>query len=553
MENFCNNYLLIRGFIGSIDISSDLLVSFHLILEDHHFLGLLVASLVAFGLSVSLFSVIIKRCQNRIPMSIYQYILMWYKTHAEIGEAFYGSGPQLITQLVIFWRGIYQHDYETYLGSPSLALVWAWLEVFSIVMSFISLNLTSVWCNDELGPGPMVFWSAMCCCSTSIYRVFIFSIIFLIDPMLSTMVLLFLYMGIVGLHFYWGEGYASFSTAYFSLLVPVSYSQASSYKASSTSDTADVHDVGKSKFKQTYDLRRIKQVFATQMVFSLLLLIPYVLLNEVWVHGTQTSIACLPALKSRNFTYSTVMILLMIIMVNYQIYYSQARKYLNLNCMTKKSEEKQLSAQDDKISSPIASSHLGTVNPSYAGSRPDRERSTSLYEPYGTDKKIGNTASSRPCSMLYPYLSSAPATSEFGDRESYPGGRKCEDLKCETCPWIKEGPNFSNSITKKKYKLMTPATCTDKGLIYVVTCASCRKQYVGKAENSLRKVNTEHKKDIEKQGSLLGRHFGSVCGSENWSLQIIDKCPQGELARRERYWQDELTTLFPSGLNENKK
>ena len=83
-----------------------------------------------------------------------------------------------------------------------------------------------------------------------------------------------------------------------------------------------------------------------------------------------------------------------------------------------------------------------------------------------------------------------------------------------------------------------------------------RKQYVGKSEHSLREKNAEHRRDIEAQGTLLGRHFGAVCGYENWSLQIIDKCSQRELARRERYWQEELTTMFPVGLNEtneNKK
>ena len=98
----------------------------------------------------------------------------------------------------------------------------------------------------------------------------------------------------------------------------------------------------------------------------------------------------------------------------------------------------------------------------------------------------------------------------------------------------------------------------DAGKISLLTNANTsqyffRKQFVGKAEHSLREKNTEHRMDIEKQGSLLGRHFGSVCGYENWSLQIIDKCPQKELARRERYWQEELTTMFPVGLNETNE
>ena len=80
-----------------------------------------------------------------------------------------------------------------------------------------------------------------------------------------------------------------------------------------------------------------------------------------------------------------------------------------------------------------------------------------------------------------------------------------------------------------------------------------RKQYVGKTEMCLREAHLQHQKDIENQGSLLGRHFGSNCGPQNWNLQIIDKSPVDELSRRENFWLEELTTLFPLGLNETIK
>ena len=88
----------------------------------------------------------------------------------------------------------------------------------------------------------------------------------------------------------------------------------------------------------------------------------------------------------------------------------------------------------------------------------------------------GNPDSSlqRPCSMMYPYLPSAPSHNDTVDRQSFPGGRKCEDDTCVTCVWLREGPNFHSSATRKKYKFMTPATCTDTCLVYLVTCRKCR-------------------------------------------------------------------------------
>ena len=61
-----------------------------------------------------------------------------------------------------------------------------------------------------------------------------------------------------------------------------------------------------------------------------------------------------------------------------------------------------------------------------------------------------------------------------------------------------------------------------------------RKQYVGYAEENLKQRQMEHKQDIELQTTLVGRHFASVCGFDNWSLTIIDRCHPRELRRRHR-------------------
>ena len=78
------------------------------------------------------------------------------------------------------------------------------------------------------------------------------------------------------------------------------------------------------------------------------------------------------------------------------------------------------------------------------------------------------------------------------------------------------------------------------------------KQFVGSTEGNLREKNAEHRADIERQDTLLGRHFASVCGYDNWTIQIIDTCERRELTRRHRFWMDELVTRFPVGLNESQ-
>ena len=108
----CSAYLVFRFLIGILDISSDILLCVHLILEDHLFWAIAVEGWVVLAIVMSIFAVIVERCRRGVPMSPCKYILMSMKIHAEIGEAFFESGPQLVTQLMLLWSGILQHDFE---------------------------------------------------------------------------------------------------------------------------------------------------------------------------------------------------------------------------------------------------------------------------------------------------------------------------------------------------------------------------------------------------------------------------------------------------------
>ena len=91
------------------------------------------------GLLASLLAVAVQRCRHgsplpaykyllltlkvqyssTVPTSTYKYLLLLLKVHTEYGEAFFQSGPQLITQLVLFWTGVHTHDFQV----TSLVLV----------------------------------------------------------------------------------------------------------------------------------------------------------------------------------------------------------------------------------------------------------------------------------------------------------------------------------------------------------------------------------------------------------------------------------------------
>ena len=375
-------------------------------------------------------------------------------------------------------------------------------------MSFISLNFTAVRYNNEPEPKSRVFWSALCSIFTSLYRVFIISVILVLSPLISSIILISFYLVTVGLYCCWGDGSSCLPHAYYSIFLPVGHTQATSVKAGYISATSGVPESERSKINQEGFLRRIEKFFASHLFSSLLLLVPYFSYLELMLHLSpetvpvfpfhlsSESISVLPILHNRYFTHTTAIALLLMTTILYLFYYIEARKARNAartwtgmnsalivqprttSPVSSNSEPKVLVSEDVVDTSPAPSSPSRPMPSfSYAASRSDRERSASLFDP--TPSRVVSPTMSRPCSMLYPYLPSAPAPSECGDldsipRQTFPGSRKCDDEECITCAWMKEGPNFFSSVTRRQYKFMTPVTCIDEGLIYVVTCDRCR-------------------------------------------------------------------------------
>jgi hypothetical protein len=141
------------------------------------------------------------------------------------------------------------------------------------------------------------------------------------------------------------------------------------------------------------------------------------------------------------------------------------------------------------------------------------------------------------------------------------GTYKLHEDGCVTCELFLEGTSFSSKTTGKNYFLSSGVSCTDKNCIYLVTCLNnnCGKQYVGKSTQEMRKRHYGHRREIEIKSSPLGKHFSDVCGYVYFQLQIIDQINprkgedseklKQELQRREGYWQHELMTFEPWGLN----
>ena len=110
MKSPCSAYLFARVLIGTLDISSDIAVATHYILEKQLLWGCLVSGWVVFGFLASFLHVVIRRCRSNIPLSSTKYFLLTLKIHAEHGQAFFHSATQVITQFALLWAGQHYHE-----------------------------------------------------------------------------------------------------------------------------------------------------------------------------------------------------------------------------------------------------------------------------------------------------------------------------------------------------------------------------------------------------------------------------------------------------------
>ena len=134
---------------------------------------------------------------------------------------------------------------------------------------------------------------------------------------------------------------------------------------------------------------------------------------------------------------------------------------------------------------------------------------------------------------------------------------------CGVCKFINCTSTFSDKDLAKTYQIKTGTlNCSSSMLVYIIQCKKCKLQYVGSTTTSFR-LRFNNYKSHNKRFNLKGRapqesfhaHFNlpDHNGKEDWEVTLID---QGEtlesVRRKESFWQFELNTFIPNGLNERE-
>ena len=123
---------------------------------------------------------------------------------------------------------------------------------------------------------------------------------------------------------------------------------------------------------------------------------------------------------------------------------------------------------------------------------------------------------------------------------------------CATCQHLVCSKFFKSSKTEKTYAVRHNFSCNSRYLIYLITCAHCKKQYVGYTTQTLRTRINHHRSNVfNKIGTYISNHFNFTDHSvSNLKVQCIDSATSfTELQALEHYWIATLRTLIPLGLN----
>ena len=84
-------------------------------------------------------------------------------------------------------------------------------------------------------------------------------------------------------------------------------------------------------------------------------------------------------------------------------------------------------------------------------------------------------------------------------RKSEPGNTSKPSLCCKQ---VIDTSTFRSYQTQQLYTIFHKLNCKSKFIIYLMECASCRVQYVGKAETAFNIRLNNHRKDVNNPKSI---------------------------------------------------
>lgn len=128
----------------------------------------------------------------------------------------------------------------------------------------------------------------------------------------------------------------------------------------------------------------------------------------------------------------------------------------------------------------------------------------------------------------------------------------CGNSRCTVCPRLSHAPFITSRHTKTSFPVNHSLHCRSKGIIYVLECRLCGKQYVGQTERDMRYRFAAHRSKLTRAPMSLYSHFirYHACHSLNVTIYLVEQVADTkDRLQAERHWIGKLATSLPWGLN----
>ena len=122
--------------------------------------------------------------------------------------------------------------------------------------------------------------------------------------------------------------------------------------------------------------------------------------------------------------------------------------------------------------------------------------------------------------------------------------------------------SFKSTTTQRIYFIRPEILkCSSQNVVYLFTCKTRSKKYTESTEDFRPRFNNyrfSHKNFLKRKKvkeEPFNAHFAEVNhnGEDDWEVRLIDQTDNvEELRKRESFWQHELDTFQPNGLNERE-
>jgi len=525
-----------------VDFFTDTIHAAQLMNHGHPIWGVLTLLLPILGLFMSFIYVGIGRCKRGDSMSLSKFTILSLAILTSLFEALFESMPQLVLQCTAVWRGVVK--FEDVFRNPDF---WGVFSIISMVCSLSSIMVTASFYNDEKWDGgrsaskfTLNFGVSL---TGVLFRLFIGSLLFAVTPYWALGITLLFYTIHLITFKVAGHSWSCLLYSYTCLLFPSGHTKQLGDSPGNDfqhviANNHSVSEVRRARLNQETLLKQVRISHGLFSILNLVSLVAFIALVETHLFSVHKLPNTVIMEATNRLIIYLIPISLLIMNVALSGAYTHHVKTLRDAVRTW-----------DAIT-PSVPAHSVSRRSTLQTSSDRSSRVVSPVSPPPPYHQYEQQLPLNPSAPQIPQTVPENTTENSLQRPRPPGNRKCESENCVTCDLMITGTTFKSTMTGKEYKFMPSVGCHTKIIIYLVTCESCKKQYVGKTAQSLKQRHYGHRREIDQQSSSLGQHFAGSCGYTSFRIQIIDHTTSAEcLQRREGYWQHELMTLLPWGLN----